>query len=367
MNFFSNLNLSKNELQNAVIQPLAAAPSSPVDGQIYWNTTDEKMYVYNGAQTAWEVIGDDVFNNQISIAAGNGLTGDGSFTLNQSSDGTITLAVGAGNLIVANANSIDVNLELLGTAAALAETDNIVMLDESLTAGSKQKKATLADIGDHIISNNVSDDAISLTAGDGLTGDLSFTLNGSAVSQTIDVDSTVVRTSGAQTIGGDKTFSDNVSINGDLTISGAVTTKLSETVNIEDNMVLLNSNETGAPTEFAGIEVERGTSSNVQLRWNETLDEWEISTDGTIYRVIADQDWVTSQLGNRKESFTYNSAGSASQFFDHFLGTRDIQVQVYDSVTYEQVYCDIERTTINRVTITIGQSVSNDLRVVCMK
>lgn len=55
MNYLTNLNLNKNELQNAVIQPLAVAPSNPKEGQIYYNSTDKFIYRYNG--TAWGPIG----------------------------------------------------------------------------------------------------------------------------------------------------------------------------------------------------------------------------------------------------------------------------------------------------------------------
>lgn len=54
-NFLTNINLNKNELQNAVIQPLSTAPSSPKVGQIYYNTSDKVLYSFDG--TSWSAVG----------------------------------------------------------------------------------------------------------------------------------------------------------------------------------------------------------------------------------------------------------------------------------------------------------------------
>lgn len=78
----------------------------------------------------------------------------------------------------------------------------------------------------------------------------------------------------------------NVTITGDFTVNGTTTTINTTTLNVSDNLVVLNNDVTGSPTENAGIEVERGTSTNVLLRWNETSDRWELTNDGSTYGEI---------------------------------------------------------------------------------
>lgn len=53
-----------------------------------------------------------------------------------------------------------------------------------------------------------------------------------------------------------------------------------------DNILLINNGSDAAPTNNAGIEVERGNSSNVLLRWNESTDVWEFTNNGSTYQEL---------------------------------------------------------------------------------
>ena len=67
----------------------------------------------------------------------------------------------------------------------------------------------------------------------------------------------------------------NVVVSGNLTVSGTQTVVNTATLSVADNKITLNSDYTGgSPSENAGIEVERGTVSNVEFVWNETSDRW---------------------------------------------------------------------------------------------
>lgn len=123
----------------------------------------------------------------------------------------------------------------------------------------------------------------------------------------------VSASNGAVTIGlpSNVTIGQDLTVTGNLTVQGNTTTLNTETLAVEDNKVLLNSSVTGAPSTDAGLEIERGDSNNVELRWNETADKWQFSNDGTTYLNIASNTDVSTAYSNAA-TYTDNAISNVS-------------------------------------------------------
>lgn len=103
-----------------------------------------------------------------------------------------------------------------------------------------------------------------------------------------------------------------VTVAGNLTVSGTTTTVNSNTVSIADNIVTLNSDADGAPSQNAGIEVERGDEANVQVRWNEGSDVWQFTNDGATYVQIATSTDTLSEGSTNLYHTTARARGAVS-------------------------------------------------------
>jgi hypothetical protein len=91
----------------------------------------------------------------------------------------------------------------------------------------------------------------------------------------------------------DVIISNDLTVLGNLTVSGSITTLNTTELLVEDNIITLNSGVSGSPSINAGIEIERGTSDNVSIRWNEDTNIWQYTNDGTSYINFGDVDGGT--------------------------------------------------------------------------
>lgn len=157
-------------------------------------------------------------------------------------------------------------------------------------------------------------------------------------------------TSLANTLGvtGVATFGNNVTISGNLVVSGSTTYVNTAVLNIADNIVTLNADWPigTAPSENAGIEVNRGSFSTVGIRWNETSDVWEAASGAGIY----------SQLH-------YGGTGAANVSSDNSNGTvlQDIALTIdtFGHVTGASVgtaNLDVRYLSFRNIAFTSGQT-----------
>ena len=69
-----------------------------------------------------------------------------------------------------------------------------------------------------------------------------------------------------------------VTVTGNLTVSGTQTTVNSQDTDIQDRVIVLNKGESGAGVTggTSGLEVDRGSSTNSRIVYDESNDKWSI-------------------------------------------------------------------------------------------
>ena len=406
----SNIDLGGLQLLNAAIHPTDTQPTSGTEGQIYFNTSsgNKKLYVYDG--TSWI----DVTGDVRSITAGTGI----SVTDGSGGDATVSFA--------------HLGLESL-TAISSEGADEIFMYDTSLggaaylsvnsasgiTIDSANNDLKLSSIPNSSLANST----FQVSGGNGLTGGGSATSLGSSdslavgagIGITVNTDDVAIKNAGnlsddyilmwddtngqlinspilldnsSNIVIGQSNNVHNLIISGNLTVEGTTTTIDSNTVNIGDNILVLNSDEVGTPSQDAGIEIERGTDTNVTFKWVEANDWWRVGGALAIDTVVEESDFtlldkivvigsgdsnnqlryktasdVASAMGVGNFSVLLNSAtrtsvslSGATYTVTHDLGTKYVMVEIVDSSTFETVMVEVARPTTNTVTVAFASA-----------
>ena len=193
----------------------------------------------------------------------------------------------SGELIAYNGSNW-VNIEMSGDASidanGLITITGDAVTNDMLAANSVNTDQVVdASITNAKIANS------QIVISDGVNADSTVALGSTLSFQGTANQTTVSQTSGTVTVGltDDLTVAATLTVSGNLIVSGTTTTVNTATVSIQDNIMTLNSDATGTPTENAGLEIERGDSTNATLQWNETSDDWELSIGGGTFFEIA--------------------------------------------------------------------------------
>jgi hypothetical protein len=117
------------------------------------------------------------------------------------------------------------------------------------------------------------------------------------------------------------TITGDVTINGNVTVSGCTASFQVSTIRTNDPVLDLSFGTTGSPTQNAGIRILRGDELPVQVRWNESSDKWQFTNDGTTYTNLGeiagvDNNFIiasfnTANTANISANFAYENSNAS--------------------------------------------------------
>jgi len=414
-----SIDLQKNELKNAVMHSLALAPSNPVEGQMYWDSSSggKKLYIYDADGTAWVDITGDLTSlssgvkNTMYITSGSG--GDAVIELNHLGienlvppvkSGTVQDAImfydASGTASQWLTPSTGTGIRINGTSLELYEIPNASLENDSVTV-TKGNGLTSTSGGAMALGGSVT-----ITVGQG-TG-ISVEANGVALKNHASLgantltmwddtngqltDSVITQDATTSAI----TISDDLTVTGDLTVQGSLTSIETTNTAITDNVIVLNKGETGAgvSSTFSGFEVDRGTESNVAFLWDDVNDRWQVGGKlklntiplvSNVANVLIEEDvagageirkvgiqTLKNLMGGQNMSLVLEASGGVQPVgelwvtksnntytVEHYMGTKRFIAQVMDATTGENIMVDITRTTDDEVTVSFGSAVTD--------
>ena len=397
--FLTSLDLTKNQILNVAIQNLASAPSAPVTGQVYFDTTDLRMYFFNG--TAWVDMSGDIQD----VLGGAGLSASSS-----ANGDVITLDLNVDNATIEIASDT-VRVKDLGITTAKINNGavtTIKLADNAVTLAKIQQIAGLKVLGN---LSGATADVVEVTVITDLASASSTSLpTSSAVKSYIDnnigglgnLEGAWAASSGFFPVGSNPTAGTKAGDYWYVTVAG---TTGGVAFNVGDVIIakINNASETLA-SDWIQLEVNRDQATETVLGLVELATQTETNdgtndtsavtpaklagrtasesrtgiaelatqtevNDGTDDARIVTPLKLKTLLDNRTGGYAADLTGSATSYaVTHGLGTKDVVIEVYEVASGETVYTDVVRTSTDVVTISFATApASGEFRVVIKK